>query len=187
MLSYTSEAWGNSGHFATPQLVSPQNYVWERAEKFHTNDGRIVILLHVGHQYRISAVSGDIAKCVLFLRLTLFLVLHLYGHSIIGFHAVLFGWVQSKIKITKLTGDIASFLMAVLWGWWLLSKGDFFTGDLVESCFNAELEWSLMLAFSFTGFDELNKIYVEAELRIQNWTIIRLLRTHSMMLLILFT
>lgn len=29
-----------------------------------------------------------------------------------------------------------------------------------------------MLAFSFTGFDELNKIYVEAELRIQNWTII---------------
>ena len=44
-----------------------------------------------------------------------------------------------------------------------------------------------MLAFSFTGFDELNKIYVEAELRIQNWTIIRLLRTHSMMLLILFT
>ena len=86
----------------------------------------------------------------------------------------LFGWVQSKIKITKLTGDIASFLMAVLWGWWLLSKGDFFTGDLVESCFNAELEWSLMLAFSFTGFDELNKIYVEAELRIQNWTIILL-------------
>ena len=44
-----------------------------------------------------------------------------------------------------------------------------------------------MLAFSFMGFDELNKIYVEAELRIQNWTIIRLLRTHSMMLLILFT
>lgn len=97
---------------------------------------------------------------------------------------LLLGWVQSKIKITKLTGDIASFLMAVLWGWWLLSKGDFFTGDFVESRFNAELEWSLMLAFSFMGFDELNKIYVEAELRIQNWTIIRLLRTHSMMLLI---
>lgn len=39
-----------------------------------------------------------------------------------------------------------------------------------------------MLAFSFMGFDELKKIYVEAELRIQNWTIIRLLRTHSVIL-----
>jgi len=56
-------------------------------------------VVQVGHQYGISAVvpqvsfhgdhiSDDIAKCWLFLRLTLLLVLHLQGHSILGFHAV---------------------------------------------------------------------------------------------------